>query len=53
MESPKSRDGRIAKLISQEDYDKLADKTGKYSLDKVESYFTLCENILTPRSNPL
>ena len=40
-------------LISQEDYDKLADKTGKYSLDKVESYFTLCENILTPRSNPL
>ena len=40
-------------LISQEYYDKLADKTGKYSLDKVESYFTLCENILTPRSNPL
>ena len=40
-------------LISQEDYDKLADKTGKYSLDKVESYFTLCENILTPRSTPL
>ena len=40
-------------LISQEDYDKLADKTGKYSLDKVESYFTLCENILTPTSNPL
>ena len=24
-------------LISQEDYDKLADKTGKYSLDKIES----------------
>ena len=40
-------------LISQEDYDKQAGKTGKYSLDKVESYFTLCENILTPRSNPL
>ena len=40
-------------LSSQEDYDKLADKTGKYSLDKAESYFTLCENILTPRSNPL
>ena len=40
-------------LISQEDYDKLADKTGKYSLDKIESYFTLCELILTPRSNPL
>ena len=40
-------------LISQSDYDKLADKTGKYSLDKIESYFTLCELALTPRSNPL
>ena len=40
-------------LISQEEYDALEDKKGKYSLDKVESYFTLCENILTPRSNPL
>ena len=40
-------------LISQEDYDKLADKTGKYSLDKIESYFSLCEFVLTPRSNPL
>ena len=40
-------------LISQEDYDKLADKTGKYSLDKIESYFTLCEFVLTPRSKPL
>ena len=40
-------------LISQEDYDKLADETGKYSLDKIESYFTLCELVLTPRSNPL
>ena len=40
-------------LISQEDYDKLVDKTGKYSLDKIESYFTLCELVLTPRSNPL
>ena len=40
-------------LINQEDYDKLADKTGKYSLDKIESYFTLCELVLTPRSNPL
>ena len=29
------------------------DKAGKYSLDKIESYFTLCELILTPRSNPL
>ena len=40
-------------LISQDDYDKLADKTGKYSLDKIESYFTLCKLVLTPRSNPL
>ena len=40
-------------LISQEDSDKLADKTGKYSLDKIESYFSLCELVLTPRSNPL
>ena len=42
-------------LISQEDYDALEerDRKGKYSLDKVESYFTLCENILIPRSNPL
>ena len=42
-------------LISQAEYDALEekDRKGKYSLDKVESYFTLCENILTPRSNPL
>ena len=40
-------------LISQSDYDELADKTGKYSLDKIESSFTLCELTLTPRSNPL
>ena len=42
-------------LIIQEDYDALEerDRKGKYSLDKIESYFTLCENILTPRSNPL
>ena len=40
-------------LISQEDYDKLEDTTGKYSLDKIESYFSLCELVLTPRSNPL
>ena len=35
-------------LLSQEDYE-----AGKYSLDKIESYFTLCEQVLTPRSNPL
>ena len=42
-------------LISQAEYDALEekDRKGRYSLDKVESYFTLCENILTPRSNPL
>ena len=42
-------------LISQEEYDALEerDRKGKYSLDKVESYFALVENILTPRSNPL
>ena len=40
-------------LLNQEEYVKLADKTGKYSLDKIESYFSLCELVLTPRSNPL
>ena len=42
-------------LISQEDYDALEerDRKGNYSSDKVESYFALCESILTPRSNPL
>ena len=40
-------------LISQSDYDALEDKTGKYSSDKIESYFTLFELSLTPRSNPL
>ena len=42
-------------LISQEEYDALEerDRKGKYSLDKVESYFSLVESILTPRSNPL
>ena len=40
-------------LLIQEDYDALENKTGKYSLDKIESIFTLCEQVLTPRSNPL
>ena len=40
-------------LISQSDYDALENKTGKYSLDKIESYFTLFELALTPSSNPL
>ena len=40
-------------LISQTDYDALGNKEGKYSLDKIESYFKLCELALTPRSNAL
>ena len=42
-------------LISQEEYDALEERgrKGKYSSDKIESYFSLVENILTPRSNPL
>ena len=42
-------------LISQEEYDSLPERerNSKYSFEKIESYFTLCENILTPRSNPL
>ena len=42
-------------LITQAEYDALEerDRKGKYSLDRVESYFSLVESILTPRSNPL
>ena len=42
-------------LINQAEYDALEerDRKGKYSSDKIESYFSLVENILTPRSNPL
>ena len=42
-------------LLKQEDYDKLEEnqKEGKYSLDKIESYFTLFESMLAPKSNPL
>ena len=41
-------------LISQEDYDKLEeDEKGKYSSEKIESYFTLFESLLAPKSNPL
>ena len=39
-------------LLSQAEYDELEDKTGNYSLDKIESYFTLCELILTPQVKP-
>ena len=42
-------------LIGQEDYDKLEEdeKEGKYSSEKIESYFTLFELLLVPKSNPL
>ena len=42
-------------LLKQEDYDKLDEhqKEGKYSLDRIESYFTLFEKMLAPKSNPL
>ena len=42
-------------LISQEEYDKLEEtqKEGKYSSKKIESYFTLFESLLAPKSNPL
>ena len=42
-------------FISQEDYGKLEEiqKEGKYSLDRIESYFTLFESLLAPKSNPL
>ncbi|MDA8032356.1 MAG: hypothetical protein MPK62_14770 [Alphaproteobacteria bacterium] len=42
-------------LISQEDYEKLEgnEKKDNYSLEKIESYFTLFELLLAPNSNPL
>ena len=41
-------------LISQEEYNALEerDRKGKYSSDKIESYFSLVENILTPQVKP-
>ena len=42
-------------LISQSTYDELEnkDKEGKYSSECIESYFTLFELLLAPKSNPL
>ena len=42
-------------LISQEEYDKLDEtqKEGKYSSEKIESYFILFESLLSPMLNPL
>ena len=42
-------------LIFQSEYDRLEEhqKEGKYSSEKIESYFTLFESLLAPKSNPL
>ena len=40
-------------LISQSAYDELESKEGKYSSECIESYFTLLELFLAPKSNPL
>ena len=42
-------------LICQSAYDALEEeeKEGKYSLESIESYFTLFELLLAPKSNPL
>ena len=42
-------------LISQEYYEKLeeTEKEGKYSSEKIESYFTLFKLLLAPKLNPL
>ena len=42
-------------LIHQSAYDELDEdeKEGKYSLENIESYFTLFELLLAPKSNPL
>ena len=42
-------------LLKQKDYDKVDEtqREGKYSLDRIESYFTLLESLLAPKSNPL
>ena len=42
-------------LIHQSEYDGLEEhqKEGKYSSEKIESYFTLFKLLLAPKSNPL
>ena len=42
-------------LICQSEYDGLEEhqKEGKYSSESIESYFTLFELLLAPKSNPL
>ena len=40
-------------LISQSAYDELENTVDKYSSERIESYFTLFELLLAPKSNPL
>ena len=40
-------------LINQSAYDELESTEGKYSSEHIESYFTLFELLLAPKSNPL
>ena len=42
-------------LIHQSEYDRLDEhqNEGKYSSEKIESYFTLFKSLLAPKSNPL
>ena len=40
-------------LISQSAYDELENTEGKYSSECIESYLTLFEHLLAPKSNPL
>ena len=40
-------------LISQSAYDALENKEGRYSSERIESYFTLFELLLVPKPNPL
>ena len=42
-------------LISQSEYDRLEEhqKEGKYSSEQIQSYFTLFESLLAPKSYPL
>ena len=56
MVSHRLKHGKTNKIpISQSEYDVLEskDREGKYSSDRIESYFTLFELSLAPRSNPL
>ena len=45
--------GKQQTLISQSAYDELENTEGKYSSERIESYFTLFELLLAPKPNPL